>query len=94
MTEHISEHTYAHTHEIVTYIFERWTIKYTVSGLNNWLHQQGFIYKKPKSVPHKADPEKQAEFVEHYETLKASLSEDAVVLFMDTVHPTQATKTT
>lgn len=94
LIEHISEHTYAHTHQIVTYIFERWAIKYTVSGLNKWLHQQGFTYKKPKGVPHKADAEKQAEFVEHYETLKASLPEDEVVLFMDAVHPTQATKIT
>ena len=50
---HISEHTYAHTHQIVTYVFERWGIKYTVSGLNKWLHQKGFTYKKPKDVPHK-----------------------------------------
>ncbi|WP_081869765.1 helix-turn-helix domain-containing protein [Endozoicomonas numazuensis] len=30
LIEHISEHTYAHTHQIVTYISERWDIKYTV----------------------------------------------------------------
>ena len=94
LIEHISEHTYAHTHQIVAYISERWNVKYTVSGLNKWLHQQGFTYKKPKGVPHKADTEKQAEFVEHYEALKASLPEDEVLLFMDAVHPTQATKIT
>ena len=94
LREHISEHTYAHTHQIVAYISERWNVKYTVSGLNKWLHQQGFTYKKPKGVPHKADSDKQAEFVEHYEALKASLPEDEVVLFMDAVHPTQATKIT
>ena len=92
LIEHISEHTYAHTHQIVAYISERWDIKYTVSGLNKWLHQQGFTYKKPKGVPHKADVEKQEEFIEHYESLKASLPEDQVLLFMDAVHPTQATK--
>lgn len=91
---HISEHTYAHTHQIVAYISERWNIKYTVSGLNKWLHQHSFTYKKPKGVPHKADADKQTEFVEHYESLKASLPEDQVVLFMDAVHPTQATKIT
>lgn len=94
LIEHISEHTYAHTHQIVAYIYDRWNIKYTVSGLNKWLHQKGFTYKKPKGVPHKADAEKQAEFVEQYEALKASLPEDEVVLFMDAVHPTQATKIT
>lgn len=92
LIDHICEHTYAHTHQIVAYIAERWDIKYTVSGLNKWLHQQGFTYKKPKGIPHKADPEKQVKFVEHYESLKASLPKDQVVLFRDAVHPTQATK--
>ena len=94
LIEHISEHTYAHTHQIVSYISERWGIKYTVSGLNKWLHQKGFTYKKPKGVPHKADADKQAEFIEHYEALKATLPKDEVLLFMDAVHPTQATKIT
>ncbi len=94
LIEHISEHTYAHTHQIVAYISERWDVKYTVSGLNKWLHQQDFTYKKPKGVPHKFDADKQTEFVEHYEALKASLPEDEVLLFMDAVHPTQATKIT
>lgn len=94
LIEHISAHTYAHTHQIVRYISERWNISYSVSGLNKWLHQQGFTYKKPKGVPHKADAEKQAEFIEQYETLKASLPEDEVLLFIDGVHPTQATKIT
>ncbi|AMO56526.1 IS630 family transposase [Endozoicomonas montiporae CL-33] len=94
LIEHISEHTYAHTHQIVAYISDRWDIKYTVSGLNKWLHQKGFTYKKPKGVPHKADADKQAEFVKHYDALKASLPEDEVLLFMDAVHPTQATKIT
>lgn len=94
LIEHISAHTYAHTHQIVSYISDRWDITYTVSGLNKWLHQQGFTYKKPKGVPHKADAEKQAEFIEQYESLKASLTEDEALLFIDGVHPTQATKIT
>lgn len=94
LIEHISEHTYAHTHQIVAYIFERWALQYTVSGINKWLHHNGFTYKKPKGVPHKFNVDKQAEFIEHYETLKASLTEDEVLLFIDAVHPTQATKIT
>lgn len=89
---HLSEYTYAHTHQIVAYIAERWGIPYTVSGLTKWLHAHGFTYKKPKGVPHKADAEKQAEFIQHYQALKRDLGSDEVVLFMDAVHPTQATK--
>ena len=63
LIEHISEKTYAHIRQIVAYISGRWNVKYTLSGLNKWLHQQGFTYKKPKGVPHKFNSEKQAEFV-------------------------------
>lgn len=92
LIEHLCEHTYAHTHQIVAYIAHRWGVSYTVSGLTKWLHAHGFTYKKPKGVPHKADAQKQAEFVEHYEALKSTLGQDEVLLFMDAVHPTQATK--
>ena len=94
LIEHIEEYTYAHTHQIVAYVSDRWNIQYTVSGLTKWLHQNGFSYKKPKGVPHKADADKQAEFIKTYKALKAELPEDEALLFIDAVHPTQATKIT
>lgn len=94
LIQHLSDIPYSHTHQIVAYIHKTFQVKYSVSGMNKWLHQHRFSYKKPKGVPHKFDPEKQAEFIEHYEHLKASLSEDEPLLFMDAVHPTQATKIT
>jgi hypothetical protein len=36
--------------------------------------------------------DKQAAFIEYYEQLKDNLSENEPFLFMDAVHPTQATK--
>lgn len=51
-----------------------------------------FSYKKPKGVPAKFDKEKQEAFVEKYESIKDSLKDDEVILFMDSVHPTQETK--
>jgi hypothetical protein len=47
-------------------------------------------YKQPKGVPHKFDPEKQAQFIEDYKRLKAELAEDETLLFIDAIHPTQA----
>jgi hypothetical protein len=38
--------------------------------------------------------DKQAAFIEYYEQLKDNLSENEPLLFMDAVHPTQATKIT
>lgn len=91
---HLEEHTYAHNHQIVLYIKEHFGVTYTVAGLHKWLHRQGFSYKKPKGLPHKADPELQNQFVEEYEQLKKGIGDDEPILFMDSVHPTQATKLT
>jgi len=94
LIQHLCEFTYLHTHQIVGYIKKTFGVEYTVSGLNKWLHQHKFSYKKPKGVPHKFDEEKQAAFIEYYNELKTSLSKDEPLLFMDAVHPTQATKIT
>ena len=88
---HLSEKTYFHTHHICAYIKEKYNVTYSVAGLNKWLHRNGFSYKQPKGVPHKFDSEKQQEFIDFYETLKAEVEEDEL-FFMDATHPTQATK--
>jgi transposase len=92
LVAHLSEITYVHTHQIVAYIQKTWKITYSVSGLNKWLHQNGFSYRQPKGVPHRFDEQKQAVFIEEYKTLRDSVSDDEPILFMDAVHPTQATK--
>ena len=89
---HLEEHTYHHNHEIVMYIKERYGVSYTVSGMHKWLHRNGFSYKKPKGRPHKADAELQKQFIAEYEALKETVGDDEPILFMDAVHPTQATK--
>jgi len=94
LIEHLSDITYVHTYQIVAHVKLTYEINYSVSGMNKWLHQHGFSYKRPKSVPHKFDIEKQAEFIRYYEALKASLTDEEPLLFIDAVHPTQATKVT
>ena len=84
--------TYFHTHQICSYIKQTYDIVYSVPGLNKWLHKNGFSYKQPKGVPHKFDTEKQDAFIAKYEEVKAELTGDDVLLFMDAVHPTQTTK--
>ena len=92
LIEHLTEVTYFHNHQICSYIKDKWGIEYTVSGLNKWLHHQGFSYKKYKGVPHKFDEEKQSVFIKEYEALKTTVADDEPILFMDAVDPTQATK--
>jgi len=94
LINHLSDVTYLHQHQIINYIKITFDIEYTVPGINKWLHQNGFSYKKPKSVPHKFDPDEQSDFIEYYTGLKQKLSNDEPLLFMDAVHPTQATKIT
>jgi transposase len=92
LVSHLSNTLYHHTQDIALYIQERWGIQYSISGLNKLLHRQGFSYKKPKGRPYKADSIKQAAFMKKYKRLKASLSKDEKIIFMDAVHPSQATK--
>ena len=94
LTQHLCNVTYLHAHQIQAYIEKTYAVTYQISGLNKWLHQHNFSYKKPKGVPHKFDEEKQAEFITYYKQLKSTLLPDERLLFMDAVHPTQATKIT
>lgn len=89
---HLEENTYAHNHQIVLYIKEHFDVTYTVAGLHKWLHRNGFSYKKAKGLPHKADTELQKQFVSKYNQLKQEVGDKEPILFMDAVHPTQATK--
>ena len=59
------------TFEIIEHIWMTYQIRFNISGPNKWLHHHGFSDKKPKGVPHKFDPDKQATFIEEYKVLKA-----------------------
>lgn len=89
---HLEANLYHHNHQIILYVKERYGVIYTIPGMHKWLHRNGFSYKKPKGLPHKADQELQKEFIAQYEQLKKEASVDEPILFMDSVHPTQATK--
>ncbi|BDU38861.1 hypothetical protein TUMSATVNIG3_33790 [Vibrio nigripulchritudo] len=92
LIEHLTEHTYAHTHQIVAYVQETFDLSYSVSGMNKWLHHNGFSYKQPKGIPHKFDETKQQAFIEAYDDLKASCGKNESIVFIDTIHPTLSTK--
>lgn len=60
--------------------------------MTKWLKEHKFSYKHPKNVPAKADLEKQEEFIEKYLGLIADTPNNEPILFMDSAHPTMATK--
>jgi len=94
LISHLETNTYIKAGHICNYIEQRFGVKFTVSGITKWLEKNRFSYKKPKGTPAKADPEKQAEFIRHYEDLLNNLPEDEPIEFADAVHPTMATKIT
>lgn len=73
---------------------EHFDVQYSGHCINKWLHRNGFSYKMPKGVPHQFDEVKQHAFIETYEALKVVCGNGESVLFVDVVHPTQATEIT
>ncbi len=78
--------------DIREYIKSTFIVEYSILDLQKWLHRNGFSYKQPKGVSHKYDQEKRDAFIEEYNELKAMVTGDEPVSFMDATHPTQATK--
>ena len=89
---HLEETLYAHNRDIVAHIQETYQVLFTVSGLHKWLHHHGFVYKKPKGVPRKTDRARQEAFIATYKALKSQVQDNEHIVFLDAVHPTQATK--
>jgi transposase len=94
LLKHLQEHTYLYTKHIIEYVEVTYFVKYTVPGMTSWLKSHNFSYKKPAVVPGKASPEAQQKWISEYETLKANLSTNEAICFMDGVHPTHNTKIT
>lgn len=92
LLEHLQEHTYLYSKDIVAFVWSEFEVSYTVSGMTQWLKNHGFSYKKPAVVPGKADKEAQQAWIEYYEKLKGNLSEKETICFMDGVHPTHNAK--
>jgi transposase len=87
LKNHLMKTTYLKVNKICLYVQEKYSVKYTVAGMRNWLQRQGFVYKQPIKVPGKLDPIKQEAFIEKYNELKSGLKKDEIILFVDAVHP-------
>jgi len=92
LIQYLESNTYPSTPEIIKYVLLKYNIKYTQQGIYCWLKAHKFSYKKPKGFPLKESAEEQATFIHEYNELKNTLPDDAKILFLDSVHPTEATK--
>ena len=87
LDQHLHKNLYLTAKEIAHYIEQTWGVCYSESGITQLLYRMGYVYKKPKLVPGKADAEKQRAFVQCYEALKANKAPEDPIYFMDATHP-------
>jgi transposase len=60
---HLQTHLYQTAKAIAHWVKATFAVAYTESGMTALLHRLGYVYKKPKVVPGKADPETQRGFL-------------------------------
>lgn len=87
LDEHLQENLYTHVRDVCRYIENAFDVTYSLSGATQLLKRMGFVYKKPKHVPGKADRDAQEAFVAQYKDLKAHKAPEDPIYFMDAVHP-------
>jgi transposase len=84
---HLETHLYQTAKAIARWVKDTFGVDYTESGMTALLHRLGYVYKKPKLVPGKADPDAQRAFLAQYEKLKQDKGEEDPIYFMDAAHP-------
>ncbi len=91
LEKHIESMTYR-VIDICAYVETQFGICYTVSGMTKWLKAHYFSYKQPKATPAKVDVAQQEAFITSYFSLLDSVPEHEPLVFIDSAHPTMATK--
>lgn len=89
LVTYLKQLTFCDVRPIIAYVFDKYKIRYSKSGMVFWLHNHGFSYKKPHLVPTKLDQEKQEEYIEKLHELKKS---GEPLYFIDAVHPEHQSK--
>jgi len=87
LSQHLDDNTYLDSNAIRDYIEKKYNVEYKPSGVKDLLARLGFVYKKPKHVPGKLDPEAQKAFVAEYEELLKTKGKNDPVYFVDATHP-------
>jgi len=79
---------YATAQAVCAFVHRAFAVDYTAHAMAKLLKRLGFVYKKPKGVPAKADAAAQRRFVEEtLAPLLAKASAEEPVYFTDAAHP-------
>ena len=87
LSKHIDAELYMTVQSIVDYVKKKYRVVYSISGMTDLLHRIGFVYKKAKIIPGKANAEAQKKLIEDYAEIKANKGQNDPVYFMDGTHP-------
>jgi transposase len=87
---HLQEQLHLCSRQVGDYLFEQYQLDYSDAGVTALLQRLGFVYKKVKPVPGKADQQAQQAFVEELQELLQK--PDTVVYFTDASHPSHNTQ--
>jgi len=81
-------HLYMRSKEVCDFVQRRFGVDYTPNAMTKLLKRLGFVYKKPKCVPAKADAVAQKQFAkETLLPLMAQANVDNPLYFVDGMHP-------
>lgn len=92
LTKELLSNLYINSQEVIHYIEHTFGIKYSCSAAVKLLKRLGFVYKKTKSVPCKANAAAQEKFIKQLEDLLAQNDDSQVFYFNDAVHPQHNTR--
>lgn len=87
LSQHIQSTSYLSSEAIVDHVRITYGIKYSVSGMTQLLHRLGFVYKKAKIVPGKANAENQEVYLKMLLELLENKDKNDPHYFIDGVHP-------
>ena len=92
LKQELIDQLYLSSREVAHIIKHQFKKHYTTDGVVKLLHRLGFVYKKTKTVPAKANPDAQEQFLAELTHLLADLKDDEIVYFNDAVHPLHNTR--
>lgn len=87
LVDYLQTHLCLTAKQVAHYVQQTWQVTYSASGITQLLHRLGFVYKKPKLIPGKANAERQHAFVEAYRKLRETKKPQDRIYFMDATHP-------
>ena len=88
LIDELESSIYLTTASVCAFVKENFQIHYSISGMTALLHRLGYVYKKPKLVPSKANDDEQEYFLQEYEKFIKKKPENEAVFFIDGFHPT------